>query len=178
MLVKKKYSSGLLDADQVAKKLGIKVASVRGFASRFNLGSKCKLDGRKRARRLFSASDVAFMRKRKGKVGQYYWNIARVKAWLKTSSPGSEIEIKLSRGRIAVKVGNSPGPGPVNAVVKRNLLKVWKIQADKGVNWCTEKDFDRVLYWLEDIEKSDIMTIRVSEMTGDEYNSLPEFRGP
>jgi transposase len=176
MRVRKKYDHGLIDAEQVARKLGINIGSVYQYAHRYQLGSSCKLHGKKRARRLFSASDVALMRKRKGKVGKCYWNISRIKSWLKTSSPGSEIKIKLSRGRIAVKVGNSPGP--LNAGAKGNLLRVWKIQAGHGSGWCTEKDFEKVLEWLEDIEEYDIMTIRVSEMTGDEYNSLPEFTGP
>jgi hypothetical protein len=178
MRVKKKYDRGLLDAGQVAEKLGIKIGSVYQYAHRYKLGSSCRLHGKKRARRLFSASDVALMRKRKGKVGKCYWNIARIKAWLKKSGPGSEIKIELPRGRVVMKVAIKIGNGSLNAGAKRNLLRVWKIQAGQGANWCIEKDFDKVLDWLENIEESDIMTIWVLEMTGDEYNSLPEFTGP
>lgn len=42
---------------------------------------------------------------------------------------------------------------------------------------CIAKDFSSIQQELENMEKGEVMTIEVAEMTEEEYELLPEFEG-
>ena len=57
-------------------------------------------------------------------------------------------------------------------------MKVFEIGPDAGHNRCNEKEAKAVLVWLEEAEVGDVITIRIKEMTAEDYSALPEFLGP
>lgn len=57
-------------------------------------------------------------------------------------------------------------------------MKVYNVLPGKGLNKCTEKTVSEVMFWIQDLEVGDTLTIRVLEMSESDYNALPEFQGP
>ena len=57
-------------------------------------------------------------------------------------------------------------------------MKVYRITPDRGLCACTEKNINGVIEWIKHSEVGHVMTIRVREMSEEEYNSLPEYTGP
>jgi len=57
-------------------------------------------------------------------------------------------------------------------------MKVFEIQPEPGYNPCVEDKVQGILSWLEEADDGDVFTIRVKEMSREEYAKFPEYVGP
>jgi len=65
-----------------------------------------------------------------------------------------------------------------NLKLKENVMKVYEVDVGQGLNRCTEKDIKILSVWFEEASIGETITIRIKEMSEEEYGSLPEFMDP
>lgn len=57
-------------------------------------------------------------------------------------------------------------------------MKIYKVYPEIQSNACCEKNIENVISWIENAEIGDMISIKIINMTEEEYNLLPEFMGP
>jgi len=57
-------------------------------------------------------------------------------------------------------------------------MKVYEVTLEKGTNPCLEKDLPTIIDMLKDCDIDDEITIKVIEMSEEEFKALPDWDGP
>jgi len=57
-------------------------------------------------------------------------------------------------------------------------MKVFRITPGVGCNPCCEKQANSIVTWLEEAEVGETITVKILEMSENEYSELPEYMGP